>query len=122
VFAVIFPAELPGKIALTSLASGCSRVAARVLPCSVPQAVGEQVDEPYRLGLSGGLVVEQAYGELAPGYQAPMHRTDTYDVAFVIRGRNCSSKTARRSCCTPATPSSCPPRRTGSASAPTASC
>jgi quercetin dioxygenase-like cupin family protein len=26
------------------------------------------------------------YSVLAPGHQVPMHRTDTYDVAFVIRG------------------------------------
>jgi len=26
------------------------------------------------------------YSVLAPGHEIPMHRTDTYDVAFVIRG------------------------------------
>lgn len=26
------------------------------------------------------------YSVLAPGHEAPMHRTDTYDAAFVIRG------------------------------------
>jgi quercetin dioxygenase-like cupin family protein len=26
------------------------------------------------------------YSVLAPGHEVPMHRTDTYDIAFVIRG------------------------------------
>lgn len=52
------------------------------LPCARPKTIeAAEIDVGIPLGAARTI-----YSVLAPGHQVPMHRTDTYDVAFVIRG------------------------------------
>lgn len=72
-------------------APGQSRAATQIwvtptLPPELPYArpkttEAAEIDVGIPLGAARTI-----YSVLAPGHEVPMHRTDTYDVAFVIRG------------------------------------
>jgi quercetin dioxygenase-like cupin family protein len=72
-------------------AGGSPRVAteiwnSQVLPPKLPYSRPKTIDAAeIDVGIAEG-AARCIYVSLAPGYEVPMHRTDTYDVAMVIKG------------------------------------
>jgi quercetin dioxygenase-like cupin family protein len=76
---------------IAELAPGQSRAATEIwmtpalppeLPYVRPKTIeAAEIDVGIPLGAARTI-----YSVLGPGHEVPMHRTDTYDVAFVIRG------------------------------------
>jgi quercetin dioxygenase-like cupin family protein len=72
-------------------APGESRAATEIwmtptLPPELPYPRPKKIDAAeLDVGIPLG-AARTIYSVLAPGHEVPMHRTDTYDVAFVIRG------------------------------------
>jgi quercetin dioxygenase-like cupin family protein len=76
---------------IAELAPGQGRAATEIwmtptLPPELPNARPKTIDAAeLDVGIPPG-AARTIYSVLAPGHQVPMHRTGTYDVAFVIRG------------------------------------